>query len=604
MRNPIRHWFHPGKCGLFVGVWLCLSALSVSAQNIHQKNLVQHLEKRSQELEDQGNLSSAAVLLTRALLLPQESSHLRLRRAILYARLRWERVALRELSNVIEEERTSGAEAEPEAYLYRSRVYSRIGEHSLAEADAQEALRVLADWPQAQAQLGRSLAAQGRHAEAILPLSAALSKQPDHFEARLHRGVALYYENRLPEAVADLREALRIDPQNPLARNNLGLLLLQLDSESEALTQLLHAYQIASRNGQVSVAKQALTNGTVYFLYRERYLKALEWIDRLNLSVEERLPMEMRALSGLYRQRRYEEILPRLDALLIRPPPPLRALLLRGLVHIQMNNLVEAADDLRRYTSIRNEDVEPYRILGDVYYNLGQFRNASSNYSNYLNLGGQALEASERLAIVLYYAGEFGPAVEAYNDLIQKHEPQPWYFRRRGDTYYQLSLYPRTIADYTEALRQDPSLEEETLLLRLADAHLKLEAHAEARRVAARGVERYSDRADFHVLIARTYVATEQPAEAAAAYESAVDIEPSAEWYHRLGVLYAEINEVDRAIASLGESIQLKSNNAGAYVLRGILYKRQNDLDSALTDWTLACKLGEARACELLEEEG
>jgi len=139
----------------------------------------------------------------------------------------------------------------------------------------------------------------------------------------------------------------------------------------------------------------------------------------------------------------------------------------------------------------------------------------------------------------------------------------------RGNENYSKGDYNRAIADYTEAIRLNPS-------------------YAEAYN--NRGVVYYLKRdldnaiADYSEAINHNYSNIEKA-------------------YHNRGLAYDVKGDYDNAIADYTEAIRLDQNYADAYYNRGLVYFIKKDYDRAIADWEEVLRINPERTSVKLSLE-
>ncbi len=130
----------------------------------------------------------------------------------------------------------------------------------------------------------------------------------------------------------------------------------------------------------------------------------------------------------------------------------------------------------------------------------------------------------------------------------------------RGAAYYGNGDYDRAIADFTEAMKLDPS----TVPAYFAPAY------------GRRGLA-YAEKRDYDHAIAD--------------YGEAIRLDPnSAPAYNGRGLAYFREGDLDRAIADYNEAVKRNPGYAIAYDNRGLAYANKNDYDRALADYDEAIK--------------
>ena len=133
-------------------------------------------------------------------------------------------------------------------------------------------------------------------------------------------------------------------------------------------------------------------------------------------------------------------------------------------------------------------------------------------------------------------------------------------YRRRGYAYLKKGDHDRAIADYTEAIRLDPS-----------------NASAFTNRASAYDAKRDIDRA-------------------IADYTQAIKLNPSDVNAHNYrGIVYRAKGDFDRAIVDHTEAIKLNPSDVNSHNYRGIVYRAKGDFGRAIVDHTEAIRTQSVR---------
>jgi uncharacterized caspase-like protein/Flp pilus assembly protein TadD len=186
---------------------------------------------------------------------------------------------------------------------------------------------------------------------------------------------------------------------------------------------------------------------------------------------------------------------------------------------------------------------------------------------------------------------DFQRAIADYSEAIRIDPTFAMAYNNRGDTYLRHNDPNRAIADLSEAIRLDPNY---------ANAHLNRgEAYmenkwydraiadfSEAIRIDQKYAAAYNDRG-------LTYRYVKDYSQAIADFNEAIRINPnSARAYRNRAGVYNEIKNYDLAIMDLNEAIRLEPSYAAAYQYRAIVYRQIGRKDLAEADERTAKRLG------------
>lgn len=160
-----------------------------------------------------------------------------------------------------------------------------------------------------------------------------------------------------------------------------------------------------------------------------------------------------------------------------------------------------------------------------------------------------------------YDAGDYPHAIADYTEAIRFDPTNPFSFSSRGNAYLKGFDYDNAIADYTDAIRLDPK---------------------DPLNYSARG---------------RVYILKQDNDSALADFTEAIRLDPkNADWHYWRGFAYMVKGDNDLAIADYNEAIFLKPLHPSAIVARGTAYRQKGDYDSAIADYTEDIRLDPKRA--------
>jgi Flp pilus assembly protein TadD len=146
--------------------------------------------------------------------------------------------------------------------------------------------------------------------------------------------------------------------------------------------------------------------------------------------------------------------------------------------------------------------------------------------------------------------------IAACTDVIVSGGNLKWAFVSRGNAYFELGRIGDAIADYTEAIRIDPSY----------GSAVNNRAHA--------------------------YLTSGDLESALADASRAIQIEPkNPSFFDTRGAIYLKMSALERAIADFDEVIRLDPRYPAAFVQRGLSYEAKNDIARARADYQTALSL-------------
>ncbi|MBC9883152.1 tetratricopeptide repeat protein [Bradyrhizobium sp. INPA01-394B] len=186
--------------------------------------------------------------------------------------------------------------------------------------------------------------------------------------------------------------------------------------------------------------------------------------------------------------------------------------------------------------------------------------------------------------------GSEGRIAACSNLIAQSGGRDAWAFDNRGAEYGDRGDLDRAIADFTEAIRLDPKLDNVyrhrgLALVRKNEYGRAIPDQTEALRQNPADVDAYNERG-------MSYAATGNADRALRDFNEAVRINPRFKFaYNNRGLLYHTRGDDDRAIADYSEAIRLDPGYAVAYLNRGDIHRQRSQCDRALPDYDEAIRI-------------
>jgi len=378
---------------------------------------------------------------------------------------------------------------------------------------------------------GAAALMRGQYDKAVASYDEALTAPEiaDFIEASIYsdRGVAKWRLNQTKEAVDDFNKSIQLSPENAAVYNNRGNALMDLGHPDEAVKDFDRAVALSPNygaaynnrgNARVALGQYALAfqdfrkavelmpQSAVPFNGRgmahaelKRYHAAVRDLSRaISINPKYAAAYHHRADAylglGMYREAAADAT----QVLTLQPEltdPDL--LLLRARAYAGDKKLNPALEDLNKVIEVKPDLVDAYIERGMVFVQARRFDDAIGDLTRALELDPQSAKAYAMRASVKFQAAPSAAANaeantqdndDALNDVnqaLQLAANDPVALRIRGNVYEALNRTDEGIADYRNALAQDPfQAESRDALQRLGQ-----EVPAEEGRVLGEPVE-------------------------------------------------------------------------------------------------------------------
>ncbi len=233
------------------------------------------------------------------------------------------------------------------------------------------------------------------------------------------------------------------------------------------------------------------------------------------------------------------------------------------------------------------------------HFQLGRALHKAQSFSEalaeYRKAAGKGYEAAMINIGLMYYLGQgvtkdFDRAIADYTDAIRDNPDYEQAYNARGVAYAAQKKFDLAIADYAVALRLDPKF---ALAYNNRGNAYRLKGEYD------RAIADYTEaiRAEPGLALAYynrgvAYGTRGDHDRAIADYSRAIRFNPGyALAYNDRGISYNAKGDYDRAIADYTEAIRLDPKNAFPYNNRGNSYRSRQDLDRAFADYSRAIKI-------------
>ena len=203
--------------------------------------------------------------------------------------------------------------------------------------------------------------------------------------------------------------------------------------------------------------------------------------------------------------------------------------------------------------------------------------------------------------------GEYDKALEAYNAAMVLEPNNAKVYLSRGNVYFNKGALEMAITDYNKAVAIDPNFDLAYLVRGIAHYEKGQPEMAILDCTKAIGIN--PNLAAAYLLRGTVYVDNEQYDKAINDFTRLIDkfydeicyrAEVCADVYYRRGYAYFHKTRVDAAIKDLSKSLNMDSNNAKAFAIRGLAYLVSGNTAMGIQDLEKSCGMGNKAACEAI----
>jgi tetratricopeptide (TPR) repeat protein/O-antigen ligase len=252
-----------------------------------------------------------------------------------------------------------------------------------------------------------------------------------------------------------------------------------------------------------------------------------------------------------------------------------------GLVHIVQGDSEKALEKYERSLSLDQEYEQTYALVGDLYMSQQKWEQSAESYRRVVELRPNLLQAHATLGYIYAQQGKTERAIEE-NLFVAERSPKDYNSRKN------LALLYRQVGDTEQALvqaRRAWELAPEDQKSGVAGLISQLGGHVEAPQEAAASLQDHLDEG-------RQYLEEERWAEAAQAYDRALEMDPNSVQAHSaMGFIYAKQGRLEEAVQENLAVAQLAPEDFNSHKNLALLYRDLGQLDQALDEAILAREL-------------
>ncbi|MCW5815875.1 MAG: tetratricopeptide repeat protein [Labilithrix sp.] len=434
---------------------------------------------------------------------------------------------------------------------------------------------------------GWIMLARDRMGEARMAFDEAVKVDPRNVTALVGQGEVLYADSRFTEALSRFGEALNKDPNSVAAIVGSAKSKVSLEQLADAKTQLQAARQKAPKEMIVAL-----------------------WLARVEDALGNKKPAE--ELYGIA-----------IDLATPENPDSIQAYAQYAKYLAAQGKAAEAAAKMDQAKAKLPDSAALQRALGEVADTQGQFAEAIEHYENALeknqgdlgtrfrlgmtylkmhklDLAAKALDEvaaidkeypglSLQRGILLEESGDLTKALEQFNGALQKQPDDPDLMLRVGAAYVSIGEIDKAFPLLNKVREARPNSAEANHFLGRAYLRQGGLDQTQALRYLQRAVALDPNKAEYHLYVAWAANDASQLGLARAEIEKALALDKLlADAYWQRGVLLRKESQVNDAIKDLKHALELKPSRLEAHAALAEAYENKNDTAAAISEWQKA----------------
>ena len=185
---------------------------------------------------------------------------------------------------------------------------------------------------------------------------------------------------------------------------------------------------------------------------------------------------------------------------------------------------------------------------------------------------------------VYYYLKQYTKSMHDLNKAIELKPDYALAYQNRGGAYANLEQYPRAIKDYDKAIELKPDYG--VAYKNRGNAYFSLKQYSRAIKDYDKAIELKPDYALVYYSRGFTYIEIKQYNRAIMDCDKAIELDPEFVWaYHNRGYVYNQLKKYNRAIKDFDKAIGLDPDFALAYFYRGIAYANLAQSNWSESSW-------------------
>jgi len=309
--------------------------------------------------------------------------------------------------------------------LFNNRGFLKMGlrQFSEAQADFDKATELAPDYANPYNNRGLLMIARRQFASAIEQLDEALRLDANYVDAYNNRGFAHLQAGSIDAALADFNRATRLNPKYVNAINNRGLLKAHVGDLDNAILEFTSAMILDPQNPKYyehrSGVYRRMGNLEMALSDEARHDWLLK-LQELTLAIQADPSDAMRYVRRAQHQLTGEKVsaaMEDIEKALSKSPKLAEALLLRGRIHVDLNDFPAALRDAKAVLEMESRQ-DAWSLLGDAQLGLKEYDAAIQSYAEARRIDPAVAEAYYQKSRILQASGQADEAADTLKQAV------------------------------------------------------------------------------------------------------------------------------------------------------------------------------------------
>jgi tetratricopeptide (TPR) repeat protein len=399
---------------------------------------------------------------------------------------------------------------------------------------------------------------------------------PKETRARILLGSYYQSHSRPADAEQEFREAIAADPTDMAPREALAKFYLSERKMSDAENTLEQAKRDLPHNPDCLLA---LSN---FYFAKGNLDKAVAEYTALYLEHPTDITTKKKFIQLLIQTRQFDEARKLDEEILKANPNDNDALVYRSEIQISEGDVNDAAHTLQTVVSNSPSDSQAHYALGVALNRQGYPERAESEWRQALRLNPNLLDAQRGIADQAILKGDMNALQDAANQMIRLEPESAEGYAIRALSSMNRGQFDAAERDVRRAIEAAP----QNAIGYVQTGNLKLaeKQYADAAKAYQDALDRNSNSTDALRGLMDTYIAEKQPEKAIAAAKTQINKSPAnSSFYNLLGTtLFHFVKDLNGAEAALDKAVALDGHNSDAVIQLCEVRATKGQVDQAI----------------------